>query len=235
MGGGVMIYAREALQPIERDVQTGCEMLNIEIGSGKRLNILNIYRPPNQNLELDEEMFRQLNISLRNKNTIIVGDFNCPSINWQKLTSNTEDSKMLNFVLDEFLIQFVKEPTRGNNTLDLVLGTDEDIVTGVEVKHPLGSSDHNIVEFQIKMHNTIKKASYQVLNYRKADWGKLRGNLSTISNSPLGTTNIEEIWGTFKNTFLDMQSESIPKIKIDPNRVRLPAWMSDNIKKIAAY
>jgi hypothetical protein len=52
-----MIYAREALQPIERDVQTGCEMLNIEIGSGKRLNILNIYRPPNQNLELDEEMF----------------------------------------------------------------------------------------------------------------------------------------------------------------------------------
>jgi len=44
----------------------------------------------------------------------------------------------------------VLHPTRGEAVLDLVLSSDPDLATNVEIISELGSSDHNVVSFDIR-------------------------------------------------------------------------------------
>jgi hypothetical protein len=91
------------------------------------------------------------------------------------------------------------------------------MISEVKVKNPFGSSDHKIVKFKIELCNSIKKACFQTLCYRKANWGKLKYNLSKISTR-LVETNIEDMWENFKSSFLNMQLGTIPSITINPNK-----------------
>ena len=60
-----------------------------------------------------------------------------------------------------FLIQnsfFVLEPTRGENVLDLVLSSQNELVDNVKIHETSGNSDHNQIHFYIKVksESTIK-------------------------------------------------------------------------------
>ncbi len=83
--------------------------------------------------------------------SIIIGDFNSPSINWESLSSNNEASQLLTFYNNNFLTQFVHEPTREHNILDLILVSEENIVSDVVIDSPLSTSDHNMVQFKINV------------------------------------------------------------------------------------
>ena len=50
---------------------------------------------------------------------------------------------------DLFLHHHVREPTRNANTLDLMLTSNPDQVRNVKVSEQFGSSDHNIVHFEM--------------------------------------------------------------------------------------
>jgi len=50
---------------------------------------------------------------------------------------------------DNFLMQMIREPTRGAAPLDLLFTNREGLVGDVEVGGCLGQSDHNMVEFSI--------------------------------------------------------------------------------------
>ena len=47
--------------------------------------------------------------------------------------------------------QHVRQPTRGKNTLDLVLSTEGTMIKNIVIGEPLGNSDHAIVEFEIEL------------------------------------------------------------------------------------
>ena len=74
---------------------------------------------------------------------VIVGDFNCPSIDCKLLTANKSNEKILNIVNDMYSTQHVTEATRKDNILDLVLTSQPHIVENVSIEAPF--SDHNIV------------------------------------------------------------------------------------------
>ena len=80
---------------------------------------------------------------------MICGDFNHRTINWELLHSEEKGRRFLELSMDCFVTQHVREPTRGENTLDLVLTINPHIVDKVVVSEPFGSNDHNIVEFKI--------------------------------------------------------------------------------------
>jgi len=63
--------------------------------------------------------------------SIIVGDFNIPTINWMDFAYCTDYISTLftGFVRTGGLTQFVNFNTRGNNLLDLVLSNDSEIVS----------------------------------------------------------------------------------------------------------
>ena len=89
-----------------------------------------------------------------------MGDFNHNHIQWKSLESaGGDDLQFLLLTQDCFLTQHVLEPTRGGNVLDLILSSQNELVDNVKVHKLLGSSDHNQINFNIKVNagTTYKK------------------------------------------------------------------------------
>ena len=91
---------------------------------------------------------------------ILVGDFNLKNVDWNNrlILNNSNDYELFwDIVSDNFLIQMVSQPTRGNNVLDLVLTNNSDMVCDVEAGEPI--SDHKIVTFKVNVHSYHRKSS----------------------------------------------------------------------------
>uniref|UniRef100_A0A452I138 B30.2/SPRY domain-containing protein n=1 Tax=Gopherus agassizii TaxID=38772 RepID=A0A452I138_9SAUR len=74
-------------------------------------------------------MLRQIREAIKIKNPIIVGDFNYPHIDWEHFTSGRNaEIKFLDTLNDYFMEQLVREPTRGEATLDLILSGAQELV-----------------------------------------------------------------------------------------------------------
>jgi len=84
------------------------------------------------------------------ENSIIVGDFNLPKVNWQTNSSCGDNTArlFLDFVSTRGYYQLVSFPTREENILDLILASDEQTVNSVLSRPPLGHSDHFFYRFQ---------------------------------------------------------------------------------------
>ena len=89
-----------------------------------------------------------------------MGAFNHGHIQWGSLeNAGGNDHQFLLLTRDCFLTQHVLEPTRGGNVLDLMLSSQNELVGNIKVHEPLGSSDHNQIQFNItvKTGNAYKK------------------------------------------------------------------------------
>ncbi|PKU41300.1 hypothetical protein llap_8389 [Limosa lapponica baueri] len=108
------------------------------------------YRPPNQDIEIDEIFYQQLAELSQSLVLVLMGDFNFPIICWKYDTAEREQSqRFLECVKDNFLTQLVRDPTRESALLDLLLVNREGLVGDVKVGGHLGQSDHEIIEFSI--------------------------------------------------------------------------------------
>ncbi|GAB0206196.1 hypothetical protein GRJ2_003085200 [Grus japonensis] len=82
-------------------------------------------RPPDQDEEVDEVIYRQLEVASRSQAPVLMGDFNHP-ICWKgNTTKYAQSRRFLQSIDDNFLTQVVEEPTQRGVLLDLVL-TKED-------------------------------------------------------------------------------------------------------------
>ena len=75
-------------------------------------------------------------------------DFNHGNIKWDtQHSTGVEDQKLLWLVQNNFLTQHVLEPTRAARVLDIVQSSHKELVNNVVIQEPLGSSDHNQLDF----------------------------------------------------------------------------------------
>ena len=80
-----------------------------------------------------------------------MGDFNHGHIQWKSLESTAgEDQHFLFLIQDSFLTQHVQESTKGENVLNIVLSSQNELTDNDKIHEPLGNSDHN------QMHLTSK-------------------------------------------------------------------------------
>ena len=157
-GGGVLLYVKDSLNPVDCDLVSEHEMLGVVLKNLKKdLYLYLVYRPPHQAIEKDKSLYSKLSTVVKDKLCIIMGDFNCPKINWKYKTADLEGRRLLEFSSDELLTQWVYEATRGNNVLDLVFSSEEDLISNLRVAEKLEKSDHNIVKFEIKINFSRKK------------------------------------------------------------------------------
>ncbi|GAB0182058.1 hypothetical protein GRJ2_000671100 [Grus japonensis] len=133
------------------------------------------YRPPDQDEEVDEAFYRQLEVALRQA-LVLMGDFNHPDICWKGNTArHAQSRRFLQSIDDNFLTQVVEEPTRRDMLLDPVLTNKEGLVGDVKVGGNLGCSDHEMLEFRILLSSKLKMgASLRVRNQAK-EAGDLHG------------------------------------------------------------
>ena len=148
------------------DQVESCEIVAIGIEKTNIINIV-IYRPPDTDLSTFTRVMNKVKRLLSVMDTpeptvLITGDFNFPFIEWKRnelgacaWRKNTTDNgtidqqkqfdKLLEVVEKYHLIQTVEEPTRIENTLDLVFTNNIDIITQQDVSKTI-MSDHNIIE-----------------------------------------------------------------------------------------
>ena len=182
-GGGVMLYVRGHLDPVECKIETEHEMVGVVLNKlEKKLHIYLVYRPPHQSAESDESLYSNLSTIIRNKFCIVAGDFNC-SVNWKTQTADAESMRLLDFANEEYLTQWVDKPTRGNNTLDLVFSFEDNMISKLSVGEKLGKSDHNMIRFEILTSFTKLEKSFMKPNFRKADFSRLRCEIRRLPKS----------------------------------------------------
>ena len=103
-----------------------------------------------------------------------MGGFNHGNIKWDTMQSTgVEDKKCLCLVQDNFLTQHVLEPTRATRVLYIVLSSQKEIVDNVNIKEPLGSSDHNQMHFNINIKSDRTKVKQCRRDFGKATIKKL--------------------------------------------------------------
>ena len=112
---------------------------------------------------------------------IIMGHFNHVNIKWDTLQSTgVEDSTLLCLVQDNFLTQHELEPTRGARVLDIVLSSQNEFVDNVEIREPLGNSDHNQLHFNINIKSDKPKVKQCRRDFRKGNYMEIRKSLAHI-------------------------------------------------------
>ncbi len=152
-----------------------------------------------------------LSRQIQNKMVVIMGDFNCPGINWETVSADKEGYQLLNFYSENFLSQFVLEAMREENILDIILATEEELIKEVVVGNPLGNSDHSTVQFKITIEKNTREKFFVKLNYKKVNWNRLTQKLMELSINT--NDDKDRSWDIFKQYFLNSQKELIPTIK----------------------
>ena len=118
----------------------------------------------------------------------------------------------------------MRKPTRGNNILDLVLSSEDDLVDELSVGEEVGGSDHRLVRFLLRVPRveTARLVSRK-LDLRRADFAGLCAGLADVSLEE--GENAEDLWNSFKTTFMELQSRFIP-LKNSRRASVQPRWFS---------
>ena len=76
---------------------------------------------------------------------------------------------------DFSLEQIVKESTRDNHTLDLILTNQPSLVHSTKTLPPLGQGDHDIVHHELNINPGRRKQKQRPIKlYKKMDWSSFR-------------------------------------------------------------
>ncbi|KAK8398645.1 hypothetical protein O3P69_004048 [Scylla paramamosain] len=156
-GDGVMLYIKESLKVCNSFTCHNYEVLGVDLDIGQVVcRVLLVYKPPHQLIEGERQLYQEIGDLLQDRVCILVGDFNS-NVDWETRESSLAGMPLLEFVNDNFLAQWVKEPTRGDNILDLVLTTEDDIIS---VGEELGGSDHKMIRFVLKVPDAAVRVEY---------------------------------------------------------------------------
>jgi hypothetical protein len=241
MKRGVILYAHKNINARESKLNDDrfeesawCE---IEDANGDILlfGCTSIYRSPNtteENTKLLLKLLRSQEIS-KYKKICITGDFNYTNLRWDGTwPENDQDNEFVESLRDAFLTQMVRKPTRcrdkqASNILDLVLISDEDMISDIEHCDPIGKSDHDTLNFQlyIPMRKTDYKKKYKFV-LSKGNYNGMRDEIDGMDWNMLESRDVEEAWKCLKDTVHKLMHKYVPKTEIKPNGRVTPSWMT---------
>jgi hypothetical protein len=139
---------------------------------------------------------------------------------------------VLDMMEDKFWHQLVREPThRLGNTLDLCMTSSLELVAGVEVTAPLGTSDHSGLEVNIIGMAAEGSTKEEVPDWAKADMRGMKEKLWEVD----WEEEFRELGGVgcmdkFYEVLGRVTRECVPtKLRRSSNR---PLWMTDNVMRM---
>ena len=234
-GGGVLLYVREELSPVEYKTDTiypehvWCRVLD-----NQRCEILIrvCYRTPSMGMfDCDEhEQLRKLLEELDHKCVILMGDFNYGGIEWNGEVSLRETQDEMAFrecLEDHFYIQNVNSATRDERILDLVISNEPGMVEELEVIDPLASSDHNMITWIVSRGCEYGEVSSgDRLDYGRADFEGMRKELRETDWRKLLSGDMNDDWITFRDRLLMLESKYIPVKKFNCGKRKKEIWIN---------
>ena len=159
--------------------------------------------------------------------TLVVGDFNVHQRKWLVHSAgNTPEGVALQETCrEEGLRQLVREPTRNNYLLDLVLTDQAEVLCQVLP----GVSDHSLVAatwvLPMPKEEVVPR---EVWNFAKANWTSLKQALQDTDWSNLQELGADEGATFFNDTLLKTLAEHVPK-RVVQERKRTHPWLTDEV------
>lgn len=186
-------------------------------GLGISVTLACIYRP--RQSSHDDTLFRHLShLSNTKQSVVVAGDFNFPDISWPLTTLppvNSPTSEFVNVIISSSFSQIVTEPTRIRmgqrpSLLDLLMTTDENILSDLEYLPPFGKSDHLVLKSNLHLFTTnppkCTNKTFKQINYHD-----LNRDLEKIDWRNLLVGNVESMWGAFLGRFSTVQCLLTPQ------------------------
>ena len=234
-GGGVLLYSHVnyPISGCKTYDDSHCLVLFVKFSTLK-LGIFVVYRPP----EAPSDKFQcALNFVQkciegeldRSFQVCLVGDLNFPGIDWRTervLSGQTVQSQgsainFLKFLNTRFMNQYVDQPTRGSNVLDLFCTDNPGLVQSVAVSPlPLEMSDHSLVSVLISIpvteldgiqNNETVDDGFASLNFSKADYPRICDAIRTFNWTQLECQHsLQDYPAVFTKTLLDICRQYVP-------------------------
>jgi len=228
-GGGLLVYSPEGLDILPCDqTKVFNQYVNFKVMTGSvTTTIYLFYRPPNS-----PDMAGLTDI-VKNvgPNSLLIGDFNLPSIDWDNGTANNKERPFLEATEEKFLTQLVDFPTQvKGNILDLVLTNAEELVDHITPMGRLGKSDHEMLKITLSTGQQTKQANRTLPDWNRAVWDGMRQHLASIDwYITLRGMDTETAWQKIKSTLQSLTSDFVPvKQQRPPNK---PIWMNREIAR----
>lgn len=230
LGGGVACAVRTSLLPLRLPDPADTEMLLVRL-QGASVTLAVSYRPPDDEAAMDGIAAALSAVQPPDCRVVAVGDFNVPELHWTPAAGVTDGaapdvrratSRAAKFVEMCDLLglkQWVCQPTRGENILDLVL--TRRMSAQVIVRDGLLVSDHRetiaTLSVPVSRRPVINRRS--ALNYKRADFDGLRRSLSLIPWALLDDVGVDEAVDTFYTLLESAIADHVPTVIL---RRRLP-------------
>ena len=216
-GGGVLLYIKDTIPAYEVQLheEADCNEAVCKLVTGhKTVTIGVVYRCPNITKENNEKIHNAIS-EVSKGDCIIMGDFNHGNIKWDTLQSTgVEDQQFLCLVQDNFVTQHVLEPTRAARVLDIVLSSQKELVDNVEIKEPLGSSDHNQMHFNINIKSDKTQVKQCRRDFRIGNYKEIRKRLTLIDgNDKMKNKTATECWNILRGELDNAIDSYVPMKK----------------------
>ena len=232
-GGGVLLYSHHNF-PISKCKtydDSHCSALFVKFPTIK-LGVFVIYRPPEAPCEkfhntldfvqgcIGEELDSSFQVCL-------VGDLNFPGIDWkteQVLSGQTVQSQnsaleFLNFLSTRFLNQYVDQPTRGSNILDIFCTDNPGLVQSISV-NPSELSDHSLISVLISIpvteldgirNSRIMDDGFASLDFSRANYTGICEAIQAMNWTQLECQHsVQEYPAVFTKTLLNICKQYVP-------------------------
>ena len=230
LGGGVACAVRSSLQPVRQPDPAGSELLLIRLGAIST-TVAVCYRPPDDDTAL-VRLTAALDGLPGGDRLILVGDINLPELRWQQEPGGAQpvlvrrSARACGFLDSCGLLglkQWVHEPTRGGNTLDLVL--TRRLTCQTTVRDGWLDSDHREVVATVEVPGWQQPIVTRstVFNYKRADFDELRKSLSLLPWTLLDGLEVDDAVELFYNMLEAAVADHVPRVTL---RRRFPPWFS---------
>lgn len=210
-GGGVMALVDtnlSACNVVLPDKYSSLELLCFDVFmSSLTVRFIVCYRPPNYDSDASNYLSLLLpcieQLAAHKNPTILTGDFNLPRFNWPNMFASSDHfhQSFLDLTVQNGFVQYVREPTRCENILDLVLCNDVFLISDCTVCPPIIGCDHSSVNFTVHCKSAIEPEPPTAIirDFKNADFDGLNAFFNNIDwNNVLTTTdNIDVMWNNF--------------------------------------
>ena len=229
-GGGIIVYVRKILYAWREECGTifnQCGMIGMKMKNNV-LHILAVYRSPNSSKANDDELCSY--IEKLNGTYIICGDLNFPDIKWSTGSSGAKGRKFLETITDKFLTQHVDMATHNSgNLLDLILSSEDNLVSDVEDCGKIGKSDHVMIKYKVHMDAMRSGRAKASRNFRRARCDEMRSSMRKDWKNTMAGKNVNETWAVLKESIEASIDEYVPMRKI--RQIDAPKWLDVEMKK----
>jgi hypothetical protein len=220
-GGGVIALVKRKFSVISIDLNRshpGTELACFDLTDCLTpIRVVVVYRPPSSCFHSDvitplaamTDLIACLDTAINKHGpTVILGDFNCPEIDWQSMRCSSELCHRLlyNFTVYNGFSQCVTQPTRQANILDIVLTNDTLLMSRIEVAPPFSTSDHCVVDIDLlfsdgrcaeQVSNSAKRKIYL---WKNGDYKGMKMFLSCYKWDDVFMYNftVDDLWHAFR-------------------------------------